>query len=66
MAREPSYRDGMDRLFSLLDMFEKSIDTKDPANVLPKEEHLRNAISETEELIASLQEEKLWIDSKSI
>jgi hypothetical protein len=53
MAREPSYRDGMDRLFSLLDMFEKSIDTKDPANVLPKEEHLRNAISETEELIAS-------------
>jgi hypothetical protein len=55
MAREPTYREGMDRIFSLLEMFEKSMletDLSRKSNILPNEEHIRNVVTETEELVA--------------
>jgi hypothetical protein len=54
LAREPSYREGVDKIFSLLDMFQRTIASKDlTSDPLPNEPHFRNAVKETEKLVAS-------------
>jgi hypothetical protein len=52
LVREPSYRQGVERLFALLDLFQKSI-AELPTNALPEDIHIRRAVVGTEELVAS-------------
>jgi len=57
LSKEPTFRDGMERLFNLLDMFQKNLLKDKPINVtgtpLRQDVHLQRAIGETEELISS-------------
>jgi len=54
LAREPTYREGLNRLFSLFDLFRYSTLSSATAAAVPKAEpHARRAQFETEELLAS-------------
>jgi hypothetical protein len=56
LAREPTFRDGIERIFSLLDQFQASLlrtPVATTANVLPDDIHLRRVVNETEDLVAS-------------
>jgi len=53
LAREPNYRDGLQRLFNLLDMFQQTLLQDVPTStVLPKDIHIRRVVGETEELVS--------------
>jgi len=52
LCKEPSYRQGIDRIFSMLDLFQRSISTT-PTTKVPENIHIRRAVLETEDLVAS-------------
>jgi hypothetical protein len=52
LSKEPSYREGIERVFSLLDTFQKSV-TEAPILSTPENVHIRRVIDETEDLVAS-------------
>jgi len=54
LAKEPTYRDGIERIFSLLDMFQKNL-AQEPLTAVaaPQDLHMRRIIGETEDLVAS-------------
>jgi len=67
LSKEPAYRDGMDRLFNLLDLFQRNLlDTPTTADQLPTTEdiHIRRAMGETEELISTFSGRKVFEDFK--
>jgi hypothetical protein len=55
LAKEPTYRQGIERIFSLLDMFHLSLLTTTPQSVttVPENIHLRRVVTETEDLAAA-------------
>jgi len=55
LAKEPTYRDGIERIFSLLDTFQRYITQipVDDAAVVPENIHARRVLDETEDLVAS-------------
>jgi hypothetical protein len=53
LAREPSYHEGLDNLFSLFDLFKLSFSSVSEASVQKVEPHARKAQKETEELVVS-------------
>jgi len=56
LAKEPSYHQGIERIFSLLDMFQNSLMNEEmpgTAKFLPEDIHVRRVVLETEELVAS-------------
>jgi len=57
LSKEPTFRDGMERLFNLLDMFQRNLLQDRPMTStgvpVPEDIHIRRAIGETEELISS-------------
>ena len=52
LTNEPAYRQGIERIFTLLDMFQNSL-VNMPITTKPEDIHLRRVVSETEELVAS-------------
>jgi len=52
LTKQPSYRQGIERLFTLLDLFQRSIAELPTAGSL-QDIHIRRAVVETEELVAS-------------
>jgi hypothetical protein len=64
LAKEPSYRDGMQRLFNLLDMFQKTLVEVNPSSVLPKDVHMRRVVGETEELVSTFSGRETLEDFK--
>jgi len=55
LAKEPTYHEGIERIFTLLDSFQKSVEQNLPAeqSLLPEDIHARRAVTETEEFVAS-------------
>jgi hypothetical protein len=54
LSREPTYREGIERIFTLLDMFQNSLsDIPTSKSDLTHEIHMRRAVQETEELVVS-------------
>jgi hypothetical protein len=55
LVREPTYRQGIERIFTLLDRFQRRLQTDENLHkkVLPEEVHIKNVMTETEELVAS-------------
>jgi hypothetical protein len=54
LSREPTYREGIERIFTLLDMFQNSIsELPTSKSELTHETHMRRAVAETEELVVS-------------
>jgi hypothetical protein len=54
LSKEPKYRQGIERIFMLLDMFQNSIsELPTSKSELPHETHMRRAVKETEELVIS-------------
>jgi len=51
LSKEPSYRDGIERIFSLLDMFQKHV-AQGPVISAPENVHIRRVVTETEDLVA--------------
>jgi len=53
ITREPTYRDGIERIFFLLDTFQKNlVQDSLPMEGLPSDIHLRSVVAETEDLVA--------------
>jgi len=54
LAKEPTYREGISRIFNLLDQFQKTL-TEEPlqAALAPENIHVRRVAQETEELVAA-------------
>jgi len=53
LSREPTYREGISRIFNLLDSFQKTVYQQPiQAAITPENVHIRRAAKETEELIA--------------
>jgi len=54
LSREPTYREGISRIFNLLDSFQKTL-TQEPiqAAITPDNIHFRRIAKETEDLVAS-------------
>jgi hypothetical protein len=54
LAKEPTYREGISRIFNLLDQFQKTL-TEEPlqAALSPENVHIRRVAQETEELVAA-------------
>jgi hypothetical protein len=66
LAREPNYRQGIERIFTLLDMFQRSIsDLPTSKSELPHETHIRRAVKETEELVVSFSGRETFEEFKS-
>jgi hypothetical protein len=55
LVKEPTYHQGIERIFTLLDKFQRRMlyDDNLHKKVMPEEIHMRNVVSETEELVAS-------------
>jgi len=55
LVKEPTYRQGIERIFTLLDKFQTRMMTDQNLHktVIPEEIHIRNVVAETEELVAS-------------
>jgi hypothetical protein len=58
LSREPTFREGMDRLFNLLDIFQRNLLVDQPTNAatgvpIPRNIHAQRVIGETEDLISS-------------
>jgi hypothetical protein len=56
LAKEPSYQQGIERIFTLLDMFQNSLmgeEMPTTGKFLPEDIHVRRVVLETEELVAS-------------
>jgi hypothetical protein len=54
LSKEPTYRDGIERIFSLLDTFQRYVNqTHVEAEVVPENIHARRVLDETEDLVAS-------------
>lgn len=53
LSEEPAYQEGTNRIFLLLDWFQKSITQEPPVTVVPEEMHIRRVVAETEDLVAS-------------
>jgi len=66
LAKEPKYRQGIERIFTLLDMFQSSIsDLPTSKSELPHETHMRKAVEETEELVISFSGRETFEQFKS-
>jgi hypothetical protein len=54
LAKEPTYREGIERIFTLLDMFQRNL-AQEPLTTaaVPHDVHLRRVVAETEDLVAS-------------
>jgi len=54
LAKEPTYREGIERIFVLLDMFQKNL-AQEPITeaAKPHDVHLRRVVAETEDLVAT-------------
>jgi hypothetical protein len=54
LAKEPTYREGIERIFVLLDMFQKNL-AQEPITqkAVPHDVHLRRVVAETEDLVAT-------------
>jgi len=53
LAKEPTYRDGIERIFTLLDMFQRSVNQVPVSNAAPEDIHVRRVLDETEDLVVS-------------
>jgi hypothetical protein len=55
LVKEPTYRQGVERIFILLDKFQSKMQTEDNLGdkIYPEEKHVQNVVKETEELVAS-------------
>jgi hypothetical protein len=53
LAKEPTYRQGIERIFLLLDGFRKSMDEGHPSGHIYEDDHGRQVVAETEALVAS-------------
>jgi len=54
LSREPTYREGISRIFNLLDSFQKTVHQEPiQAAITPDNIHLRRIAKETEDLVAS-------------
>jgi len=62
LAKEPSYRQGIEGIFNLLDMFQKSLANlpEEAAKAAPEDVHIRRVALETEELVASFSGRKTF------
>jgi hypothetical protein len=52
LSKEPTYRDGIERIFNLLDMFQKHVTQDAPLVTGPENVHMRRVVTETEDLVA--------------
>jgi hypothetical protein len=63
LSKEPTYRQGIERIFSLLDMFQSSLgDLQTEAK--PEDIHIKRIVLETEELVASFSGKKKFEEFK--
>jgi hypothetical protein len=53
LSKEPTYQEGINRIFLLLDSFQTSLIQEQPATIVPEEKHLRRVVTETEDIVAS-------------
>jgi hypothetical protein len=66
LAREPNYRQGIELIFVLLDMFQNSIsEIPTSKSELPHETHIRRAVKETEELVISFSGRETFEEFKT-
>jgi len=52
LAKEPTYRDGIERIFTLLDMFQKNLTQEPLEAAVPHDMHMQRIVGETEDLVA--------------
>jgi hypothetical protein len=52
LAREPSYREGIERIFIMLDLFQQHLASEQPITTLPQDIHMQRVVTETEALVA--------------
>jgi hypothetical protein len=65
LSKEPSFRDGIERLFALLDMFQKSLATESiTVKAAPHDIHARRVVMETEDLVAAFSGRETLEDFK--
>jgi len=66
LSKEPSYRQGIERIFTLLDMFQNTIGDLDRIQdeAKPEDIHLKRIALETEELVASFSGKKNFEEFK--
>jgi len=51
LAREPKYREGIESIFMMLDLFQQYLGSEEPA-ILPHDYHMQRVVTETEALVA--------------
>jgi len=52
LAREPTYREGIENIFTLLDLFQQHLASEQPIATLPQDIHMQRVVTETESLVA--------------
>jgi len=52
LAREPAYREGIERIFTLLDLFQLHLASEQPITTLPQDIHMQRVVTETEAIVA--------------
>jgi len=52
LAREPKYREGIESIFTMLDLFQQTLSSDQPIGALPKDFHMQRVVTETEALVA--------------
>jgi hypothetical protein len=66
LAKEPSYRQGIEGIFNLLDMFQKTLSNlpEEAVKAAPEDIHVKRIALETEELVASFSGKKAFEEFK--
>jgi len=66
LSKEPSYQQGIEKIFILLDMFQQTLleTPVSPSEVLPKDIHIRKIVGEAEGLVSSFSGEDALEDFK--
>jgi len=52
LAREPTYREGIEGIFTMLDLFQQHLAKEQPVTTLPQDIHMQRVVTETEALVA--------------
>jgi hypothetical protein len=59
LSKEPTYRQGIERIFTLLDMFQNNLGDIE-SEIKPEDIHIKRIVLETEELVASFSGKKTF------
>jgi hypothetical protein len=65
LSKEPTYKDGIEKIFNLLDLFQKHVTQDAPLVTGPENVHIRRVVTEAEDMVACFSGRDIFEQFKS-